>query len=225
MFITLAHDYEKFINDDFAKVDNYLDSIYTEPLPKEIKIQIKRVHKQLWVLVIWKNISKINIIYFADILQDMLSIIRTIPLKDVKIINFLIRNITEDFLRLYCINYDSQIANTKQPNQLFDIIFSKTTDDFLHKNLNGIKIIYKEACQYVHSAKMANNIYQCLKDYEGNENNDIIEKLISNLMQLIKFINNIFLIKYKSEFEKANLEHQSFIRDFMTKDDLKVFGY
>ena len=72
---------------------------------------------------------------------------------------------------------------------------------------------------------MANNIYQCLKDYEGNENNNIIEKLISNLMQLIKFINNIFLIKYKSEFEKANLEHQSFIRDFMTKDDLKVFGY
>ena len=225
MFITLAHDYEKFINDDFAKVNNYLDSIYAKPLPKKTKIQIKKVHKQMWVLVIWKNISKINHIYFADILQDMLSIIRTIPLKDVKIINFLIRNITEDFIRLYCCQYGSNIANTRQPNQLFDIIFSKTTDDFLHKNFNSIKNIYKEACQYVHSAKMANNIYQCLKDYEGNENDSIIEKLISNLMQLIKFINNIFLIKYKSTFEKASLESQSFIRDFMNKDDLKVFGY
>lgn len=225
MFISVAHNYMETIDKDYSLVNEYFNNIYQKELSTTTKQQIKKVHKQIWILLIWKNTLKIEHLLYDDILQDMLSIIKTIPLKDVKIINFLIRNISEDFIRLYSFKHQLGMSDSTQPAKIFDTIYSNTNNDFIHKNFRDIHNIYKQTCSYVHSAKLANSIYQCLKDYEGTSNDSIIDKLILNLLQLIKKINNILLVNYKTEFEKINLDYQSIIRDFMEKKDLKEFGY
>ena len=225
MFISVAHNYMEIIDKDYLSVNEYFNNLYQRELSIKTKQQIKKVHKQIWILLIWKNTLKIEYLLYDDILQDMLSIIKTIPLKDVKIINFLIRNISENFIRVYSFKHHLDISDSTQPAKIFSTIYSNIKNDFEHENFRDIHNIYKQTCSYVHSAKLANSIYRCLKDYEGNVNDSIIDKLICDLLHLIKKINNILLINHKSNFEKINLDYQSIIRDFMDKKDLKVFGY
>lgn len=221
MFTPIGN-YMEPVNNDFINLINYLEKYYKKKLSDKKKQILKMVHKHVWITMIWKEkLLNTHNEYINDMILDLFSIIHSCVIGDLKVINFLIRNLIEDFIK-YCKIYYNEIDCMSMPRDIFSIIFSKTkNDDFIHNNYSIIKSIYSDMCLTVHSANIDSfKICDSLIKYDKLYADDEILNDIEKLDKVFRAMNNINCVKQIKKFVSINIDIQSIVRDYMKSSDI-----
>jgi len=220
--LTPTEDYMKPIREDFSNLMIYLREMYNLELSQEYIIELKKIHKILWILIIWKKYLK-NSNYYNDIILNILSLIHVSVHKDINIMNFLLRKSIEDFLRFMEI-YVPNIRSISKVSDVFETIFEYSINDkYLHNNWEIIKSIYSGCCLTVHSNGVieTQDLCTCLKNYDEYYCDKDMQENASAWAKTINHFCNILILNDINLFKRIPLNDQAIIRDFLSRDNLR----
>lgn len=220
---TPVEDYMLPIRTDFAELLIYLHEKYNAELNQEHIIELKLIHKLLWILIVWRRyLESCN--YYDDVVLNVVSLIHVSVHKDINIMSFLLRKSIEDFLR-FMGRYIIDIQNAPRVADTFELALQNSRDDeFIHSNWERLKSIYAECCQTVHSNATieAQSPCMCLIHYDDYYSIDEMRRNVIEWTKTIKCFCNILIIIDIDLFKKIPLNDQAIIRDFIVTEDLKV---
>lgn len=175
-----------------------------------------------------KNDDKV--ILLDNILLNFCSLIHCVVLKDIKLINFIFRNILESVIR-----YITEDITTRNVESLFKILTSCSPDTYsgahlVQKYSGQLKNIYTKNCLYVHTAtsKIPSNLVN-LFDYRNNSNDDEMLDLMNDFNILNIAVITLFKVLEKNLYLSipmnakiyideitplaSRIEYQSFLHD------------
>lgn len=198
------------IIEDFNNVSNFIKGIsYSNLIDDEIELQLKLIHKIAYAICRWKIFlnEKYDDYSIDEIFSDFIEVLYITPLKDTKILMFLIRNIIDNFRRY--------IKNTQG-------IMGTDFDDFIVnlKNISAIKEykdsvdivsrMYKESSNVIHSTyKNRCNLIDGLNRWTTKDNVEM-KKCVDDIYNLGKSIIFIFVLIYRDvyvdKFGRTNRE-------------------
>ena len=220
---TPTEDYMRPIREDFSNLLIYLKKLYNVEFGQEYVIELKKIHKILWVLIVWRRYLENNN-YFDDVILNVLSLIHVSVHKDLNIMNFLLRKSVEDFLR-FMGKHITEIRATIRVPDAFELAFENSRNDlFLHKNWEVLKSIYSDCCQTVHSNDVIENQIPCicLKNYDTYFSDNDMRTSTNEWTKTIKCFCNIIIIYDINLFKLIPLNDQAIIRDYLSTDDLQI---
>ncbi|MGX4490459.1 hypothetical protein ACWJV3_13065, partial [Clostridioides difficile] len=160
------------------------------------------INKYYTLITFWINAFKSNVIsndksiLLDNILLDYCSLMHCVTLGDIKLINFLFRNIIESILR-----YITDELETKDLESLFKKMSSGIVDNtekyLLQTYASQIKQVYDDTCLYIHTdiSKIQQNLTNLI-DYKLNLEESKIDFLNNTFNKMNISILNILRIKY-----------------------------
>ena len=137
-------------------------------------------------------------ILLDNILLNFCSLIHCVVLKDIKLINFIYRNIIESVIR-----YITNDITTRDLDQLFKQLTTYSSNVssgtyLVQKHGGQLKHVYIKNCSYVHTdtSKIPSNLIN-LFDYQNNINDEKISHLMGDFNLLNVAIITLFKVFYK----------------------------
>ena len=153
-----------------------------------------------------------KIILLDNVLLNFCSLIHCVVLKDIKLINFIYRNIIESVIR-----YIANDFTTRDLEQLFKILTNyslhvSSGTDLVRKYGGQLKYIYTKNCSYVHTdpSKIPTNLVN-LTDYQSIDNQDQISYLKKDFEILNTAIIGLFKVLYKDKYIDLPINNKIYI--------------
>lgn len=190
------------VRKDFESVNIFIKSIeYSDLISDDVELYLKKIHKIAYSICKWKVFldEKYHDYSIDEIFSDFIEIIYIVPLKDIKILMFLIRNIIDNFRRL--------IKNTigisgNDFDAFINNMNSKSEGKEYKKSIATVSRLYKETSNYIHSTfENKCSLIDGIKNFEVKDKSKI-EKIIDDICELGKSINFIFVLVYTDIFTK-----------------------
>jgi len=157
-----------------------------------------------------------------NILLNFCSLIHCIVLRDIKLINFIFRNIIESIIR-----YLTNELTSRDLDLLFKSLTTFPSDGFTGPNLiqkygGQLKDIYTRNCLYVHTdtSKIPTNLVN-LSDYKNYDSDNEISVLLNDFKILNLAIISLYKIFYKNLYSDTPINQKSYI-DELTPLDYRV---
>lgn len=213
----LVTDYEKIIKGNTNHTINFLKKYYLNIDETNKKYFYTSINKYYTAMAIWNeklaesNLDSNNEKLFENILYDYCSIIKSVINNDIKVVNFLLRNIIESFIR-----YTTLELNTRDLEGLFAKI-SKDIENNKQKELvqtyvSQLKQVYTEACSYIHTDvdKINPDMFSLLQLQNGDTKQDMI-KLCEKFTRINIGMLCIMKILYKETFDSIKEN----VRDYL----------
>lgn len=200
------------IREDFYNVEKEIRSInYNELIDDRLILNLKHIHKISYSMCMWKAFLEIsdyndNIkLFVSEIFSTYIQIIYIMPLKDLKVIKFLERNIIDNFIKIMKIMNN---IDERETDIIFNKIISLNNDKEYKNMVILIKSFYKKSSNYIHSTDKSNcSLIDSIKMYKQNSNY-ILDETINELFKLGKYINFIFILTfsdiYSSHMNRVN---------------------
>lgn len=220
---TPVNDYMRPLKKDFDNLIIYLEKYYNKNNSDQVRQSLRGIHKHIWMSIIWKKeLIKQEDVFVNDIILNLLAIIHNCVIGDLKVINFLTRNIIEDYIK-HCKNYYAAIDVNSAPRDIFPIIFAEATGDtYIHSNFEIIKSTYTQLCTVVHSTNLDSaQVCCCLEAYDKFYTDEHINREVIKLDNVYRAINNINCAMNINAFKVMNIDSQCILRDYIRQDDLQ----
>lgn len=194
------------IKEDFLKVEEEIKMIdYNVIINEKVTLNLKHIHKITYTMCIWKAFlseskydEKIKI-SISEIFSTYIQILYIIPLKDVKILKLLERNIIDNFIKIMKIR--NKITE-RETEEVFDKIMSLNGDKEYTDSIVLIKRFYKDSSNYVHSTNEENcSLIDGVKRYVTTGNSDL-DNIVTDLFRLGKCINYILILIFSDIYSQ-----------------------
>lgn len=233
----LVTDFKEIISNNTHNTFSELTKIYNDPQIEKNYNLIKEINTSYTLISIWRNnlANESNIELINNILLNYCSLTHSIILKDIKIINFILRNIIESFIRF--INSD---ARSKDLEGLFKKLREKSPNSVGERLIEAyssqLKDIYTQNNFYVHTDISKIPDIKTLIEYRDNNSIDYvfienqIKKLTNSMVNIFRIVYINIFIDMKSnskglhyeiislkDNEKFDLFLKEYIREFIKK--------
>lgn len=151
-------------------------------------------------------------ILLDNILLNFCSLIHCVVLKDMKLINFIYRNIVESVIR-----YITDDLTTRNLDQLFKVLTTYSSgvpsgSELVRKYGGQLKDIFTKSCLYVHTdtSKIPTNLVN-LYDYQNNNNEEETLRLMHDFDILNTAIINLFKVLHKELYLGLPINNKMYI--------------
>lgn len=220
----LITDFKKIINQNTENTIASLEKIYINiNVDKNYKFY-KDISKYYTAISSWVEVLKENFkddngkILLNNVLLDYCSIIHCVALGDVKLINFLLRNIIESFLR-----YITNELIARDIEEMFRQLSLNTNEEekkMIQVYSSQIKQIYDDTCLYVHAdtSRMPTDLTTLL-DYYCNSINIEMDSLRKVFEKLNIALINLLKIKYVYLFVNMKVNVKGFLDEIVPIDE------
>ncbi|PFE28561.1 hypothetical protein CN279_04945 [Bacillus anthracis] len=204
----------RFVKEEYKGLQEFLNSYESNKNLNEKVVEdaLKRIHKMALSLLAWKiefekYKMKINLLYFNEVISDL---VQTIPLfvqGFYKAAFCLLRSAIENFYKFYLINVgEIDLTGVKYTDRIYENIKELPlvkSNNFLSDNFSAIKSLYSTLCQYVHSAESFCTFEEALSSFPKYEEEDI--KNFNNHFEIYsKAVNNILCFSFNTMYYRMN---------------------
>lgn len=220
----LITDFKKIINQNTENTITSLKKIYININEDKNYTFYKDISKYYTAISSWVEVLKETFkddnskILLNNVLLDYCSIMHCVALGDVKLINFLFRNIIESFLR-----YITNELTARDIEEMFRKLSLNTNEKekkLIQVYSSQIKQIYDDTCLYVHAdtSRMPTDLTNLL-DYYRNSINIEMESLRKAFERLNIALINLLKIKYVELFINMKINVKGFLDEIVPIDE------
>lgn len=221
----LVTDFKEIISNNTNSTFNELTKIYNNPQTEKNYNLIKEINTSYTLISIWRNnlANESNIQLLNNILLNYCSLTHSIILKDIKIINFILRNIIESFIRF--INSDTC---SKDLEDLFKKLRKKAPnavgETLIEAYSSQLKDIYTQNNLYVHTDISKIPDIKTLIEYRNNDSINYVF-IESQIKKLTNSMVNIFRIVYINVFIGMRPNSQGLHYEIISLKDNEKFDF